>query len=528
MTAARQPEFPEYGSGGDYAGARRSRRAFRYAVAATLVFTAVLWLAEQYLRYDETERLYLVALTREPESARILLRQAMKIDAATAERPTAKYAAALAEREEEERRLRAYEDAYELDPENAFLAMRFGCELFKHGEMRRAHTLFRAAYEHDPQNALPLYLEAATLPFIEEGNFHFEETFQLLERANVSGLPVEFQRPLWFSTLPQRSEWYARWRRQAVQDVLAPIQTFTAKLVELVEADLENDYAGVWGTRLEAIEAMGWRITHDSQPEVGAPQAILGMTIQLQAIQLRRQIYALEEQNVADLAAKESKLEAALGVINQFEYAREEDVAAQKTALRIPLELVGKSFVLLLILYLVVYTASRIVHAGRQSWTLRHSVWARAIIMGGCLILLLLLALASTLGFRAYVNTAALNAVAYVWFAVVGAMAAAGAFYPAFLLPLAHQVVRDRTSDKEESERLLAWARRARRIAYVSLMRRYYGILTGSVGMVVCIWVLGFRIALGLYPWQTKLLAPGLGEFELEAVRRALSILTGS
>ena len=520
MTTSKRPEFPEYGSGGDYAGARRGRRAFRYGVATAVLFTLGLWLSEQYLRYEETERLYLLALTHEPESARVLLRQAIKIDTATEERPTAKYAAALAEREEDDRRLTAYEKAYELDPANAFVAMRFGCELFEHKEMRRAHELFRAAYDHDPRNALPLYLEAATLPFIEEGDLHLDESFQLIERANESGMPLVFQQPLWFSTLPLRGEWHAHWRRQIVYEVLTPVQTFSEHVFDLAEQDLTQEFGDTWDTRLATMQQMSWRIAHDSEPEVGAPQALVGLRIELRAVQLRQRF-----QNLAELAEQETHLNEALEIVNRFEFTREERIAMQKTRRGVPLQLVSQSLVLLFIIYLGVYVASRAMRAGRQSWTLRHSVWARAVILGACFLLLLLLILVSSMGWQPTANTFTLTAIAYLWFGVLGVATGAGAFYPGFMLPLAHQVMRERKPDQEEAGRFLVMARRARRIAYVSLMRRYYGILLGLFAITTCLWILGFRILCALYPWQIKLLTPGLGGQEHEAVRSALRVL---
>lgn len=525
MTTARRPEFPEYGSGGDHVGARRGRRAFRFGVAAVVVFTGGLWLSEQYLRYEETERLYLLALTREPESARVLLRQAIKIDAATVERPTAKYAAALAEREEDDRRITAYERAYELDPANAFLAMRFGCELFKLRDMRRARELFRAAYDHDPANALPLYLEAATLPFIEERNPHLEESFQLIQRANTSEMPIAFQRPLWFSTLPQRGEWYARWRRSVEHDTLYPIQVFVAHICQLVETALDGESTDVWSARLADIVDLGSRILHDSQPEVGAPQASVGLALQLRAVQLQRRVQENLGHNVADLADLEGRIEAALATVNRFEFAREESIAVQRTNLRIPLQLLSKSVLMLAVIYLAVYAASRLMKAGRRSWTLRHRLWAQTMIGAGCVALFMFLTLLSYDSLQRAPYPWAATLVTWLWFAVLSIVTVAGAFYPAFVLPLAHLAVRERKPSESDALRLLVEARRARRIAYVSLMRRFYGIFLGSTGITACLWVVGFRTLCGLYPWQVTLLTPGLADSEHEAVRTALQAL---
>ena len=521
----RRPEFAEYGSGGDYAGARRARRAFRYGVVAVLVFTFGLWMSETYLRFEETERLYLLALTHEPESARVLLRQAIKIDAANRERPTAKYAAALAEREEDERRLTAYQKAYELDPANAFLAMRFGCELFAHKEMRRAHELFLAAYEHDSRNALPLYLEAATLPFIEENNPHLDEAFQSVQRANAEADPLLFQRPLWFSTLPQRGDWYARWRRRIAAELLVPIQTFATFVFTLAEENLAEGYPGDWNARLQAMEAMGVRLANDSEPEASAPQAHAGILLQLRAVQLQKRFREMESQNISELAQRENRLEQALEMVNAFEIAREDRVAAQRTLIRLPLQLIWQGAILLFGIYLATYLAARVLRAGRQSWTLRHRPWARLMVMVGCSLLLMLLTALASIDELHESTPILVSVIDYAWFAIIGLMAGAGTFYPAFMLPLAHQVVRGDDANPENVATSLSYARRARRVAYVSLMRRYYGILLGTFASTACLWVLGFRIVSGLFPWQTKLLAPGLGAEEEAIVGAALRLL---
>jgi hypothetical protein len=523
----RKVEFVQYGSGGDYAGARRGRRAFRYAVAVILVFSGGLWLAEQYLRHEETERHYLLALTHEPEAARVHLRQAIKIDAATGRRPTVKYVAALAEREEEEKRLRTYEAAHTLDPANSFLAMRYGCELFARHEMRRARELFGAAYQSAPQNALPIYLEAATLPFLDEENPRLEEAFGLLQRANLSADPLVFQRPLWFSTLPQRGEWYARWRREIVYDMLVPIQLFADRVFLLAEAEIAaGERWDFWDALLEAVEVMGYRIVRHSSPDIGAPNALVGLPIQLAALEVRERLRELQGRNAADLVERRAQLQRALAVVVAFESSREERIAAEKTKLQLPLYLISRTGMVLLGVYLLSYVLSRVSGAGRQSWTLAHSVSAKLTVLVSSGLFLVLLLILTWLERQIGDARLLLSVVTYAWVAILGFALVFGAFYPGFMLPLAHQVVHERVGAGSDMARLLSLARRQRRIAYISLLRRYYGILLGCFLITSCLWVIAFRVFYLLYPWQIKLLAPGLTEDELETVGRAISILS--
>ena len=84
------PRFPAYGDDGDMAGARRMRRAFRLCVLSFVLLTGIMWLSERFLRYEASEYLYLSALTLPSNSARVMLRQAIKIDQENREHPTPK------------------------------------------------------------------------------------------------------------------------------------------------------------------------------------------------------------------------------------------------------------------------------------------------------------------------------------------------------------------------------------------------------------------------------------------------------
>jgi hypothetical protein len=101
---------------------------------------------------------------------------------------------------------------------------------------------------------------------------------------------------------------------------------------------------------------------------------------------------------------------------------------------------------------------------------------------------------------------------------------ALGVAYPFATVPGADRVLQARGLVEVTPEVRHA-ARRAHRMAHISLMRRYYGVLFGLMLCVACAWTVIYRIAVSLYPWQTKLLASGLGYEETQVVKQALSLL---
>ena len=66
---------------------------------------------------------------------------------------------------------------------------------------------------------------------------------------------------------------------------------------------------------------------------------------------------------------------------------------------------------------------------------------------------------------------------------------------------------------------LLPEIRRQRRRAALTLMQRNLGMALGAVLVVVCIWVLSFRLVTATYPTRYALLATGLATEEARLVR---------
>src|SRR5690606_412323 len=119
----------------------------------------------------------------------------------------------LAEREEEDLVVSAYENASKLDPQNADLAIKFGCQLFKLGLYTRAREQFRLAAESGAHNALAVYLEASVLPQLDSSDPDVDIALALTQQANSSGDEVIFPEPMWFSSVSRSGQWYAQLRR---------------------------------------------------------------------------------------------------------------------------------------------------------------------------------------------------------------------------------------------------------------------------------------------------------------------------
>ncbi|MBN2309357.1 MAG: hypothetical protein JXR94_10320 [Candidatus Hydrogenedentes bacterium] len=528
------PSFSEYGAGGDAVGTRRARHAFRWCVLLCATFTAVLWFSERFLRYEHAERLYLSALTKPPEQARVFLRQAVLYDEKQREFPTPKYQQALAEREEADLVLPAYEKARARDPGNAALAIRYGCRLFAAGEPVEAQARFQEAGKNAPNNALPAYLEAAVLPWVGEDNSDLRQSLALIARTNSSGKSITFPRPLWSSDLPQSGYWYTHLRRRIVLECSEPFYEFVGHVVATAEEQFEQKQTQNWDSWLEHLETMGRRITADALPqESSGPagqaasgasiQACTGLYIQISALRERERVNEIElGRPDTKLIERRLQLESTLAELTAFENGRLERIDADRERHRLPIRLCGYALAVLFACVIVSHLAAKAVHASGPSTTLPHSSLGKAAFGIGPGVLLLMLCLCVLIHPES-AGGAWARIVTTGWWLVLVVMAWFGLAYPALTLPSVSDVCRDQQGDNRAE--LLQHARRERRAAWVALARRYYGIVAGLTVCVVCVWVILYRVFVSLYPWQTELLATGLEVEEIEIVRRVLSAL---
>jgi tetratricopeptide (TPR) repeat protein len=527
------PEFPEYGSGGDKLGARRMRRSFRFAVAASVLLALVFFFAERYLRYDLSETQYIMALTLPTESARPILRQAVKRDAEKLEFQTPKYVAALAEREERDQILPAYEAAYILDPNNGFLALRYGSQLFLAERYEEARERYREASAQPPDNALPDYLQAAAIGMNNPGDEDFSESLSLVAKTNTAGEPIVFPGPFWSTELSKDGIQYNRLRRQIVDESCAPLYKYTERIVRAARSHIALKQLQYWDSWLGTLQGMGDRLM--TAQDGGSLQAMAGIYIQLQAIEQREAIAITEGRNVPELVALKTRLQSAMEELSAFENSRDTVIGADYARFYLPLRLCWLSLVASISAYLLAYLAGHIVRTRRVTWSLPHGrsgLLTVGIGTGLLFLMLCLTALAQYLGPHVGIPVegasqlepvAWLAAVAFLWWGVILFMLAFGLVYPSLCLPSVRRVLRER--DLPEDDAVRGIVGRWRRLAYLSLVRRYYGILCGLLLSTMSLWVILYRVAFSMYPWQLQLLVTGLGPQELQVVKRVAALV---
>lgn len=549
--------FPEFGEGGDYIGARRGRRAFRFFVTAAVFFTLVLAFSELYLQQGGAERLYTHSLTLPDESSRVLLRQAVLRDRQNREAPTPKYLQALATREEADRVLPTYEEAFKVDATNPSLAIRYGCQLLLAKRVDEAAGKFAVAAERDPLNALPLYLRAAAQPGGLDTRERLSESLAIIAQANSSGKRVIFPRPLWSSVLPQRGRVYAGLSRRIVDECSAPIYHYVQEVVARARKDIEAGRTQYWDSWLRILQQMGERIAGGAvaagevrgEPIAGgALQALLGIQVQLAAIDQRQAIIRVggaPPNN--DLNERKAKLEAALAPLAEFENSRYDRIRMDARGYIYPAGLVAATLFGLTLVYSVARTAwnrwgrriaavppeagvagpkpQRAETGEEPERTIRHTGLAKSwlVLMG----LLLLLTLFGLMALQAGAVPEArwIPAFTVFWTVEIVLLILFGLVYPRLALPSARAVSRRKGVAPEDAEETLRIAARLRRRAAVCLVYRYYGVVIGLTLVVLCAWTLGYRVFMGLYPWQAPLLTTGMAVEETEAVQHALRLL---
>ncbi|MBI5095053.1 MAG: hypothetical protein HZB26_21790 [Candidatus Hydrogenedentes bacterium] len=427
-----EPRFPDYGDGGDEIGARRSRRAFRRSVAAVILLSAMLFVSENYLRYEQTERLFRLGVSfpvSEFPSARTVLRAAVKQDAALHGTPNAKYYEALAEREEDDRILPAYAKAHELDPSNAFLAIRYGCALAKQGQTSQALDIFRKAAERDPHNALSAYLQAAVTPLSSNGKDSPEESLALVARANSSGNPVVFPRPLWVSSFPVDGACYQDLRRNAIRECCAPLLEYAKNVGALAESQIRRGQPQNWDAWLNTLQEMGDRL---ATGDPGTLQVKTGLEIEARAIRLREQLRQSEKSTEdKSLPTLLTQVQAALDTVDTFEAQRAGTIQQDRARFEAPKWLWIESFCLLFMIYFLSVTLARLSRASAMHWTVAHRRAGWAVPAFGCVVCILLLAVEPWLGKLAPDK---LDWISDTWWGGMAVMVAFGLYYPVYRL----------------------------------------------------------------------------------------------
>jgi len=514
--------------GGDKTGSRRMRRSFRLCVAACVAFTLVLWLAERTLRYDLNESQYIIALTHETESSRAILRHVVKRDAETREYPTARYVAALAEREEEDLILPTYEKASKLDPADSFLALRYGCQLFLDQRYADARMKFREAAVQQPKNSLPKYLEAVALSFANSEEEDFSESLALIAKANAGGSPVTFPQPWWAPSLPARGVWYQNLRREIQDECCAPLYQYADAVFARAKRQVNLKQVQNWDNWLATIQTMGERLAFSGAP--GSIQATAGVRIQLNALEYREKISALDTgAPAARLVERRAKLESILDLLIKFEQNRQAAIAADRARFVFPLKLVGLTLGVLFAAYVISSLLARLNGARRVAWVLPHSGMGLAsMALANTLFLVLLVAV----GLLQFYHDQPLDPqgghvlpvsplfanLRTVWLAVLALELVFGLVYPALHLNRGGAAVRATVPS--------AVTMPSGRVIYFSFFRRYFGVQLGLLLCIVSAWIIGFRVFTSLYPWQLEILTTGLGDQERAVVDLVMSLIS--
>lgn len=511
--------FPEYGQGGDYAGQRRSRRAFRYAVCAVVAFVVAVRVYDGYFKLELDETQYVNSLTLQPASARPILRHVVKVETEKSGKPIPLYVEALAGVEEDDKILPTYEEAARLGPNNPDLLIKFGCELFQRHEFEAAREKFREAGVHPPRNALPNYLEAAALAASLKPGSDLSEPLAIIARANNSGAPLRFPTPLWHPTLPKHGEYYAEHRRDLARRICAPLSQLKQFLAERARHDIEGNRIGDWDQWLSTVQEMGRRIAtaNGDSSSAESTQVMAGINIELDTVNLRKELAAKTGDPTEALAEQAENLSTAMAKFTAFEDERQRGIDRSRAEVKRPFVIVFRALYLTTAAYLLVWVFGAVVRARPGDVTLPHTRLGVGVLCSGLLLL--------GLGLQALLytanNTALSTQIETASAGLILALIVFGALYPTLSLP-APRTVLARHGGDPALQKPIGWARRN---AGVALARRYFGVLVGGTFIVLAVWVVTFRLMIGLYPDQFELLISGMEETERQCIASAIAAL---
>ncbi len=518
----------------DYTWARRIRHAFRLLVVLVLVFTFALWFSEGYLRYDRSETQYRMALTLHPAQARPILRTVVRREMEDNEQPPARYVEALAQVEEPENILETYDIAYRINPRNASLIINYGCALYEDGQYEEARERFREAGVNPPANVLPRYLEAAALAAGLGPETDLTELIALITRANASDAPVLFPEPLWHESMPQQGQRYLERRREIARQIIRPLVECEKMIVARAREDIQRGDTRDWDNWLENLAMMGARLMgdNDADSQPSAPQLIAALEIQRDAAQVRADISQMDGGVVASpLHNALLRIEEALKALETFEEGYNQLLTLQYFRLFLPITLLVETAFAFLFVYSLGWLLQHLGVSGKSARAVPH-VWigkaAPALGMIALLIMLTALMIAHNTTQRAEWE----SHIPLIWRAVVAALLTLGMLYPLLLAIMSNMFERLRVNNTEADASL----RKGRRLyslrhytgVYGCLLRRYMGILNGGLIIVVCLWLLIYRIAYDIYPFQMELISSDIAmetELLIEEIRQYLAVL---
>ncbi|HIA48424.1 MAG TPA: hypothetical protein EYN96_10765 [Candidatus Hydrogenedentes bacterium] len=522
------PEFRDYGDGGDLAGAHRNRRAFRFCVISIALLTFGMWIAENFIRYGQAESLYKSGITLgDRNSARVPLLQAIKQDANANETPTAKYTRAVAVRQEDDVILDWYDKAQELDSRNSSFTLRHGSRLFILGYPGAALAKYQKAellLDETSPNALIGYLQSASIAQQKNDPGGINDAMALAARTNNREGDIIFPKPQWFLSYPETGTHFAMLQREIIDESCAPLYEFSSLIAKAISQKIEDEQFQDAKTWISQLQRMGDRLLRNAKP-AGTLQALAGITIQIQSIEL------IEKLEVAQIGASSEetierrvKLSNAYRQVIEYESGRDANIEEEVSIMMRPSLLGFWTWFGFVLIWVVAWCIYQLFHLQKSAWTLQHSPFGKLVLGGGAVIFLILLIMFSALGHMQDHSYQSVTFLTWAWIGTMGLLVVLGLIYPATMLANVDDASR-KAGRPEEVDQIIPYAKVVYRRVYASLTLRYYGILTGFFTMTLCLWIVLYRLATELFPWQINLLAKGFLDEEIMIVERILSAL---
>jgi len=223
-----------------------------------------------------------------------------------------------------------------------------------------------------------------------------------------------------------------------------------------------------------------------------------------------------------NLVALEVRLDAALNQIQRFESERAHVIEAERAKYGFPFELVQGAVLMLSFVFVMVYLLSKVLDVHGPSHNVRHSQLTKTtwgVFFGATLGVLILIAFIQRMS---HGELPALTGLTVLWWLPVICSTLVSFVSPALSLPTPETVLQRLP---QEARGAISAIRKKRRDAYLSLVKRSLGVQFGLLLCAGCIWVIGYRVVVSIYPWMTPLLATGLELQEIETVRNILATL---
>jgi hypothetical protein len=216
-------------------------------------------------------------------------------------------------------------------------------------------------------------------------------------------------------------------------------------------------------------------------------------------------------------------IDRAMSELTQFENSRVATIDIDRCAFTPPLRLIASAMSAFLGTYLAAYVLCKAFGVNSTHHNVPHTRAAHIAFLVWAVVSLLLLLLTAATHDVLVASSIWQHSIVYAWWACCLSTLAFSIAYPVLALPGPRLLAGQRISNSD-ADSLMPDARRKYKQAYLSLFRRYLGVQMGLTLISVSVWVVIFRIAGSLYPWQIELLSTGLSYEEAETVLRALSI----